>query len=218
MPDSPDILMRYVLTGVVWGQVTETTLWLRSKPTADTSDMLAYLTAIVSDFEVFLLPSIKAVASVDWQITQAQIEVLAGSLEYQVIQNYTNVYGQRSPDSLPTHDAQLLSLYTEFHGRRTHGRLYFPAIPEDQQIGGRLGDAQLDRLQTIGTLMVSRYGLVSNNAFCWICVFSRKNGVQRVAGPPPRLAYDPLAALPITRTVAQRNIATQRHRKIGRGI
>lgn len=218
MPDSPDILLKYILTGKIWQQTTQTTLWLRSKPTADTSDMQDYCDAILNDFEVFWLPSLLNWSTSDWELVQAQVLVLTGANPYQSIKSYTNKTGNEPPDALPPHDAGLLSMYTEFHGRRVHGRLYLPGIPELQTAGGRISDAQLAKLDTIGQLLVSRYGLNSNNAYVNVCVFSRKNGVERRAGPPPQLVYSPLAALPITRTVANRNVATQRHRKIGRGI
>ncbi len=219
MPDSPDILMRYVLTGSIWSQTTKTTLWLRSKETADTSDMLAYLNAIISDIEIFLLPRICDFATSDWSVQQAQVEVLAGANEFQVIKEYLGVDCQHPPDALPPHDAGLLSLYTPYHGRRLHGRLYLPGVPEAESAGGKLSEISRNELSAIGATMVSRYGQGSNNAFCWICVFSKKNGVERVTvPPPPKLIYSPLAAIPITRTVASQWVATQRHRKVGRGI
>jgi hypothetical protein len=219
MPDSPDILMRYTLTGSIWSQTTKTILWLRSKETADTSDMNSYLNALIGDIEVFLLPHFKAFATADWQITQAELEVLAGENPYKVIREYVLEYGEQPPDALPPHDSGLLSLYTPYHGRRNHGRLYIPGVPEAQHVGGRISDAQRTLLSNIGGMIVSRYGEGSNNAFAWICVFSKKNGVERqTVPPPPKLIYSPLAAIPVSRTVAAQRVATQRHRKLGRGI
>lgn len=218
MPDSPDILMRYILTGNIFEQQTKTTLWLRSKPDADTSDMLAYLNAIIGDIEVFLLPRFLDFATSDWNITQASIEVLAGENPFQVIKEYLLTSGERPPDALPPHDAGLLSLYTPYHGRRLHGRLYIPGVPESETAGGVISATSRAELSAIGNTMVTRYGEGSSNAFAWICVFSKKNGVERrTIPPPPILIYSPLAANPITRTVASKYVATQRHRKVGRG-
>jgi hypothetical protein len=181
--------------------------------------MQAYLNALIGDIEVFLLPHIKAFATADWQITEATLEVLAGENPWKVIRGYVLEYGDQPPDALPPHDAGLLSLYTPFHGRRNHGRLYLPAVPEAQTAGGRISDAQRTLLANIGDMIVSRYGDGSNNAYAWICVFSKKNGVERqTVPPPPKLIYSPLAAVPVSRTVASQYVATQRHRKIGRGI
>lgn len=214
-----DILMRYTLTGSVWSQKTKTILWLRSKETADTDDMLAYLNAIISDLEIFLLPLFKNCCTADWQATDAKLEVLAGENPFQVIREYLLAYGERPPDCLPPHDASLLSLYTPFHGRRNHGRIYIPAVAESEHAGGRISDALRSDVAALGQMIVSRYGEGSNNAYCWICVFSKKNGVERqTVPPPPKLIYSPLAAIPVSRTVASQNVATQRHRKLGRGI
>lgn len=214
-----DILMRYVLTGSIFNQQTKTTFWLRSKPEADDSDMLAYLNAIVGDIEVFLLPRLLDFATSDWQVTQASIEVLAGENPFQLIKEYLLTTGERPPDALPPHDAGLLSLYTPFHGRRNHGRLYIPGVPESETAGGVINAVSRAELSAIGNTLVSRYGEGSNNAFAWICVFSKKNGVERVTvPPPPKLVYSPLAAIPVSRTVASQYVATQRHRKVGRGI
>lgn len=219
MPDSPDILMRYVLKGSIWSQTTQTTLWLRSKETADTSDMRAYLIALIGDLEVFLIPKFLEFATSDWQVTEATLEVLAGAPPFKEIREYLLHYGNQPPDALPPHDSGLLSLYTPYHGRKLHGRLYIPGVPESEHAGGRISDAQRDRLSDIGAMMVSRYGEPSTNAYAWICVFSKKNGVERqTVPPPPVLVYNPLAALPITRTVASQRVCTQRHRKLGRGI
>jgi hypothetical protein len=214
-----DILMRYVLTGSIWNQTTKTTLWLRSKPEADDSDMIAYLGAIINDIEIFLLPRFMDFATSDWSIQEAKVEVLAGENPFQVIKEYLGVDGQRPPDALPPHDAGLLSLYTPFHGRRNHGRLYIPGVPESETAGGKISAISRADISAIGASLVSRYGEGSNNAYCWICVFSKKNGVERVTvPPPPKLIYSPLAAIPVSRTVASQYVATQRHRKIGRGI
>lgn len=214
-----DILMRYILTGSIYEQSTKTTLWLRSKPEADDSDMIGYLNAIISDIEIFLLPRILDFATSDWKVQQAEVAVLAGENPFQVIKEYIAVDGQMPPDALPPHDAGLLSLYTPFHGRRNHGRLYIPGVPESETAGGKLSVPARTAISAIGNTLVSRYGEGSSNAYCWICVFSKKNGVERVTvPPPPKLIYSPLAAVPVSRTVANQYVATQRHRKVGRGI
>lgn len=181
--------------------------------------MNAYLNGLIGDIEVFLLPLFLDFATSDWQITDATLEVLAGENPWKVIREYVLQYGEQPPDALPPHDSGLLSLFTPYHGRRNHGRLYIPGVPEAEHAGGRISDAQRARLSAIGAMMVSRYGEASNNAYAWICVFSKKNGVERrTVPPPPILIYSPLAAIPISRTVASNRVATQRHRKLGRGI
>jgi hypothetical protein len=218
MPDSPDILMTYTLTGDLYGNRTINTFWLRSKQTADTTNMMAYLVGILDEFEVFLLSSIQQLATNEWTITQAVVEVLAGALPFQAIRAYTTKVGARTPVACPPHDAMLLSIYTPYHGKRNHGRYYFAAVPEGEQTAGLISNTHLTRLDNLGTLLVSRFGETGNSPNAWVCVFSRKNGVQRVALPVPHLQYDPLAAIPITRAIAHREVATQRHRKVGRGI
>jgi hypothetical protein len=213
-----DILMALDITGSHIGVTTKTRFWLRSKDTAASDDVPTYLQSIMDEFEVFMMSSLQQCCSVDWQLTQMQIEVLAGGDPYQVIKPYTTKFGAQGGDSLPPHDAMLLSFYTQFHSRRLHGRIYVPAVPETGQALGYLIDAHLARLDTFGALLVSRFGLTGNSPNCWVTVFSRRNGVQRQALPIPHLVYDVLAAIPITRTVPHRDIATQRHRKHGRGI
>ena len=218
MPDSPDILMRYVLEGRYASQTTQTTFWLRSKPNAVTDDVEVYINEILDEIEAFIFTFIQTCATSEWQIITAQIQVLAGALPYQTIRPYTTKYGLQSPDALPPHDAGLLSFYTPFHGRRNHGRIYIPAMPEVEHVGGLLSDVQLQRIDNLGSVLLSRFGDNGTSPRCWLCVFSKANGVQRQLLPVPHLVYDPLSAIPITKYVPHREVATQRHRKRGRGI
>lgn len=172
----------------------------------------------MDEVEAFLFTFIQQCCSSEWEILQAQIKVMAGAENFQAIRPYGLRYGAQAPDTLPPHDASLLSLYTPFHSRRLHGRIYLPAVPEGEQVSGLVSDAHLQRVSNVGSIMVSRWGELGNSPNAWLCVFSRANGVQRVLLPFPHLTYDPLAAIPITRTVAHRDVATQRHRKRGRGI
>lgn len=180
--------------------------------------MEAYINAICDEVEAFIFTFIQQCCTSEWQLLTAQIQVLAGGLPYQTIRPYTTKYGSQPPDALPPHDAGLISFFTPFHGRRNHGRIYLPAQPEAEHSGGRFSDAHLQRLDNVGSLLVSRFGAAGNSPNAYFCVFSKKNGVTRVLLPVPHLEYDPLAAVPVTRYVANRNTATQRHRKLGRGI
>lgn len=217
MPDALDLLCRYKLNGSFLGQSILTTLWFRSKETADPQDQQAFLDGLMNEIEIFLLTNYLNCCTSDYEATDASLEILSGGLPYQTIRSYVGRFGLHAPQSLPPHDAQLLSLYTGFHGRRLHGRLYLPAIGEADQDAGRLSSTAFGRLDTFGALLVSRFGSVGSSPFAWVCVFSRKNGVQRVPVPIPHLVYDVLAANPVTRYVAHQVIATQRHRRIGIG-
>lgn len=209
-----DALYKYTITYTYKGQTVQNVLWFRSKTNSPKSDAGEEVIAIMSEVFSWYTSNVLAFANVGLQLIQSVATVMDGGLPYQAILNHINTFGAIAGDGLPPHDSALVSLYTPFHGKRSHGRLYIPAISESDQEGGQLTSAATVRLNKIASDYLTRFGENGSGSYVWGCVFSKANGVQREAGPPPHLVYDSLSAIPVTRTTVTSVIRTQRHRRI----
>lgn len=210
-----DTLYQYTLTSSYQGQLCQNVMFFRTKETSPRNSAEIEVADLGSELTAWFVNNVKAFANVGWSPIQSVCKVMAGDLPYQYIVNFVNQFGAIAGEGLPPHDSALISLYTPFHGKRLHGRLFVPGISEADQNGGVLTGAALTRLTTIGSDLITRYAQGGSNPspYAWLTCFSRANGVQRNPGPPPHLVYDPLAAIPITRMTARDTIRTQRHRR-----
>lgn len=209
-----DALYKYTITWRYQNQEMKTVLWFRSKTTSPKTDAGEEVAAIMTEVSAWFTTNVLAFSNVGLQVISAVGQVMDGGLAYQAILNYVNTFATQPGDGLPPHDAAVISLYTPFHGRRLHGRIYIPAISEGDQVGGQLTAAATTRLNKIAADYLTRFGENGTSSFVWGCVFSRANGTTRNPGPPPHIVYDSLAAIPVTRTTVNSLIRTQRHRLI----
>lgn len=209
-----DALYKYTITWRYQNQSMQTVLWFRTKTTSPKTDAGEEVIAIMTEVSSWFTTNVLNFANNGLQAIQAVGQVMAGGLPYQAILNYVNVFGAIAGDGLPPHDAAVVSLYTPFHGRRLHGRIYIPGISESDQAGGNLTAAATTRLNTIASDLLTRFGQNGTSSYVWLCVFSRANGVQRNPVPTMHLVYDQLAAIPVTRTIVNSLVRTQRHRRL----
>lgn len=209
-----DALYKYTITWRYQNQSMNTVLWFRSKTTSPKTDAGQEVIAIMTEVSSWFTTNVLAFSNSGLQVVQAVGQVMAGGLAYQAILDYINTFATQPGDGLPPHDAAVISLYTPFHGRRLHGRIYIPAISESDQAGGQLTSAATVRLNKIASDYLTRFGENGTSSFVWGVVFSRANGTTRNPGPPPHIVYDQLAAIPVTRTIVNSLIRTQRHRLI----
>lgn len=209
-----DALYKYTITWRYQQQSMQTVLWFRTKTTSPKTDAGEEVIAIMTEVSSWFTTNVLAFSNVGLQVIQAVGQVMAGGLPYQAILNYINTFGTQAGDGLPPHDAAVVSLYTPYHGRRLHGRIYIPAISEADQAGGNLTAASTTRLNTIANDLLTRFGQNGTSSYVWLCVFSRANGTTRNPGPPPHIVYDQLAAIPVTRTIVNSLVRTQRHRRL----
>lgn len=207
-------LYKYVITYRYQGQDVQNVLWFMTKPTSPKTDVKAELEAIMTEVSSWFTLNVVLFANAGLEVKTAVGQVMNGPQPYQAILNYQNTFGQIAGDGLPAHDAAVISLYTPFHGRSLHGRIYIPAISEADHAGGNLTSAATTRLNKIASDYLTRFGENGTSSFIWGGVFSRKNGVVRMPGPPPFLSYNYLGFNPATRTVATSLVRTQRHRLI----
>lgn len=209
-----DVLYQSILTSSYASQTMQNVLWFRTRTTSPNSTVESELTDVHSNVNAWFVTNLVNFCNVGWSPRTLVTKVMAGALEYQAISNYTNVFGAKTGDGMPPHDAVVVSLYTQFHGRRLHGRIYIGGLSESDHNNGLLTSPAFAGLQAIGADLMTRFSQGGSFGSAWGTVFSRANGTTRNPGPPPHIVYDPLAALPWVRMTVSNRICTQRHRII----
>lgn len=217
MPLNPLGLYRLKLIGEIHGQTTETAFHFITRSTSTITTYAAEAQAIVNDFLASVLPAIRIWASDDWHVKSVLIVTLIPSPGVLIENRLAGGEGFQGGDSLPSFCAGLLSLRTGISGRSAHGRLYLPGVPEDLSSDSRLSGVSLGQLQDIGTALTTRYGTAGTFVNARFGVFSRRIGVTRNPGPPPRLIYNHNGFFTVSSIVARPEIATVRKRKIAQG-
>jgi hypothetical protein len=217
MPVGADGILRLISYYSYKNQTMTNSFWARPKPDDPSPTWQAICDHMSNDFVIGVWPRMKQFMSSSVQLIATQTQVLTGGAAM-TIGSYTTEFGNVSGDALPPHDAVVLSLYTQYPGRRVHGRQYLPGVPESLQNQGELTDPAVALVKNYGDWLIVQFGENGFSPYYWWGVYSRANGVTRQPGPPPFLSYSPLAHIPWDRHVVQRVLGTQRHRKIGRGM
>lgn len=218
MPLPEKGLYRLILVGELHGQATQTAFHFQDSDNQPNSTYQIALNHLMSDFQTGVLPKIQLFASQEWAAkTLIGITLIPKQLVF-IETRIANGTGTQTDDSLPTFNAGLLSLRTGLGGRSHIGRLYFPGVAEGLSSDSRLEGSYLGLLSDIGATLVSKYGVNGSYPYCRYGVFSRKLGVTRVVSPIPTLNYSRNGWFQINSTVARPEIATQRRRKLARGI
>lgn len=209
-----EVLYQVVLDYLYKGQTCKNVFWFRSKPTSPHSSRTNEINDMSSNFAAWFTDSYSLFANNQLQFIQHTVKLMSAGEPLQVINNYTLKFGAIGGDGLPPHDAAVISLYTPYHGRSMHGRVYLTGISENDQEGGLLTDAALSRLNTLGAGLITRFAENGSYGTAWGTVFSRKAGVVHNPINPALAIYLVEAANPWTRMVVHRQIRTQRHRRL----
>lgn len=213
-----DALFRLDATFFLHGVTCMQSYWFRSKPTTPSLKLQDDTDALVTEYNQYVWPQYKAFMSNEVQWIGSVAKCVEPIGVAQTVYTAVNQFGTIIGESLPSFNAGVLSLYSAYPGRSTHGRLYLPGIPEAEHQGGNLSNAQVVRMKNIADILLQHYSETGSSTKWWGGVFSRKNGAVRLPGPPPYIHYSPLAHLPWTRAVVNARVGTQRHRKPGRGM
>lgn len=218
MPDGLDILYRCNVTWLLFGQNCINSFFFRSKETAPSATIPEEMTRIHDDIQSKIHSGFRDQMSNQVQLVASVLVNLNGPLPYEDVRSYIGQFGNITATASPTVIAAVVGWYTAFRGRRVHGRTYITGVPQASLDGNDLNSGYLSGLATKLNNIVNWFGEGGSSTDCWMVVYSRKNGVTRMAGPPPFLSYDSLSGIPITHYVIDHPVGTQRHRKEGRGI
>jgi hypothetical protein len=191
--------------------------WARVRETDPSPTWQAVCDHMITDYIVGVWPRIKQVCVSSLQLIGTQAMTMNPRGTAQSLMGYTAEFGSLAGEGLPPHDAAVLSLYTDYPGRRTHGRMYISGIAESIQTDGILSASAKTSLKNLGDWLTGQFGTLGTSPYYWWGVYSRANGAVRHLGPPPYISYGNEYLIPWSRHVVNEVIGTQRHRKIGRG-
>jgi hypothetical protein len=218
MPLGIDALHRLNVTFYLHGVNCLNTFYLRSKPNSQSTSLKDETERIISDWKVIIWPVYKLALSNECGMIAAVCTTINPLGVAQTVASYVGENGTIASQSLPSMCASVISLYSAVPGRRTHGRLYVPGVPETESDSGVIGTTQSVRVANIATSLINRWGDNGSSPSVMGGVYSKANGVTRQPGPPPYLTYRTDTHYPWTRAIVNTVIRTQRHRMRGRGI
>lgn len=217
MPAGADGLLRLTAFYTFQSQNMQHNFWARVKESDPSPTWQAVCDHLITDFIAGIWPRMKQLMVTGVKLTSTQALTMHPRGTAQSLAGYTTEFGSVAGEGLPPHDAAVLSLYTDYPGRRTHGRLYISGIGESMQTNGELTSGAEFSMKNLGDHLVGSYGESGTSPYYWMGVYSRANGAVRLPGPPPFISYSPLTLIPWARHVPNKVLGTQRHRKIGRG-
>lgn len=171
----------------------------------------ASLQQLISHFQLFILPQIKAFQSqevVYRAIVANQLVPLDGPIVEAVLETSQ---GDQADESLPSYCAAILTLRSGFGGKSNRGRSYYAGLGKGFAPGGRLDAGSLTILQNLGLQLLNIFNPAAGiNPFVYV-IYSRKMGDTEGGHPSAQ------GIRIIRQTIARSILGTQRHRKIGIG-
>ena len=213
-----DALFRLSVTFVVDGQNCMNTFWFRSKPTTPSVTLQEDTDSLLTEWDTLMWPLWKGLQGTACQHFAAVAQCMNPPGTAISIASYTTQFGTVAGDMLPSFCQAGISWYTQYPGRRTHGRVMIPGITEADVSQSVLSSSAMTRLANVGSSWVTRYGVAGVSTRWWGVVYSRKNGNGYTTTLPRAVTYSPLAGVPIARFVAHNEVGTQRHRRLHRGV
>lgn len=213
-----ECLVRLNTTMLYDGQNCQNSYFARFKPTSTVSNFFDACTVVNDEWRINVWPNIKVMLSSQVQLIGVVAQTVFPNNAAIVPQFFTTDFGSVAGDALPSNTAAVLSLYSQYPGRSTHGRLTWAGVPESSTTLSRLNATGLFALKNLGDTLIGRYGQAGSSIHFWFGVFSRKYGTHISPGPPPFTVYDPQFHYPFARYRANDVIGTQRHRMQHRGI
>jgi hypothetical protein len=213
-----DTLIRLNVTFLYDGQNCINSFWARMKPTTTATLYITACQIVANEWYVNVWPNYKVsmVPQVQLIGVVAQTMNPSNSAIYPIFP--VADFGSRSGDGMPSNCAAVLSWYSQYPGRRTHGRIYIPGISELDCTLSRLNTTGMATIKNLADTLLGRYGDTGSSPEFWFGIYSRKNGVSRNIGPPPFLSYDPTTHYPFKRYKVNDVLGTQRHRMQHRGV
>ena len=213
MADHPQrtILWRLDLLYTLVGINCQNSFYFYNKDVVPDESLSNYAQFLAEDFQTTTFSTIQVFQNeaVHYQsIKVLQLIPQPGHFHETQIANQT---GAQVNDTLPSHDAAVLSLYSPLAGRSRRGRLYFAGVDEGLVVANTLENPYFEQLQDIGRNLLQFFGNGGANTRFFYCLYSKKLGDNVLHQPTFAGVQD------IHLIIGRKQIATQRHRKQGHG-
>jgi len=185
-----------VMKGNLFAQSVQSTFYLRCTETTGNYTILNLLNGL----QGILLDAYVKCVSRDWtgQVLYGRIVAPTKSRGEELILGTPS--GDILEDALPPSVAGVISRYTLVPGPGGRGRVFVPAVPETWNSSGLLSQAGVDAYEELAQFMSATITPQAGHVF------------EAVLWKRPNIA------LPVTDTVTQRVLRSQRRREIGVGI
>lgn len=213
-----DTLYRLLLKMSLHGSTIYNTMWIRARETNTMPDVWAMCDRITIAFRDEVLPLWRPCVSQDVAFLGTQVMLMTPTGQAQTIMDYQNVLGTYVGAALPSHDAALISFFTMNPGRRSHGRWYISGIPLAEVTQSTMSVGHKAKLDLLVNRLLQFYGRNGIDSQIYGVVFSKKNGMTIMPGPPEFAVYNAMMGQPWTRVLSHSQIYTNRHRLRGKGM
>jgi len=163
---------------------------------------------------LYSLYKTKVQNTLTWNLVQGRkLTIPLQGLDYNLP---TPQVGSNAVASQPMTHAVVVSLRTQYAGRRYRGRLYLPGLNSTYISNGNIATTDRNAIQTYFDDMVAAVGSTGSNADLQWGVWSRVVGeVKNASGHVT--SYDYNGFTPITSTIVRTILGSMRTRAIGRG-
>lgn len=152
--------------------------------------------------------------TVTWNLVQGRkLSVPLEGLDYNLPTPQT---GAINSVAQPMTHAVVVSLRTQYAGRRYRGRVYLPGLASTQISNGTLITATRNSVQTYFDDIIAAVGASGSNSDLQLGVFSRVIGEVK-DGAGHITAYNLSGFTPLTSTIVRINLGSMRTRAIGKG-
>lgn len=215
MPDYG--LYRLVVFGLLHGQLIENGFWFRDTAPGEILVFEQSLQILMQDWQAQVKELWLDVASSEYQLLQLSGSTMNPKFGPVHTVEFTNTFGAQTPLSLPSHDAGLISWRTGFGGRSMRGRTYLAGIPADDALHSHIEDPTLTRMVALATKHVNYWGAAGTSGVHQFGVYSHKIGDTHDPSLPTQLVYGQAGFHVVSEAIVREQVATQRHRKVGRG-
>jgi hypothetical protein len=212
-------LYHLTLVGEQDGQITQNGFYFQGRDGNPNDTNLEDAEHLAGDFQEWILPLIKAIASDEWHLKGLVVTTLIPRLGPLVEVGILNEGGIQGNGSLPSYSAGVLSLRTGFSGRSNRGRLYFAGVPKGDCLNSRVGNDYITGLQAVGNGLLERYGPFGTNTRLLYGLYRRRIGdIRHSEVSPVFIEQTQVGFAPITQTIARRELYTMRKRLLGKGV
>lgn len=207
-------LVQTTIKGRLHGQVTNNVLWFTVPGELGTPDWPTLLANVAADIAACIITTLLPGVSSQWEFTgiSAKLMSVPDKIEHQYVApaNSIGALGE----SLPSHVAATVTLYTPYTGDTRRGGMRIAGIPESAQALSAMSGVPVTQLAAFVACMLGKfkYDTGSNANADWV-IFSRKTGYT--APSTYSAAIGNIA--PVVNGVVRTNLGSQNSRKLNRG-
>lgn len=207
-------LVQAVIQGRLHGQVTNNVLWFTVPSELGTPDWPALLANLAADIISCVVSTLLPGVSSQWAFETVRTKLMSVPDKIEVVAEApANSVGALG-ESLPSHVAATVTLYTPYADDKRRGGMRIAGIPEANQAQSVMSGTPNTQIIAFVACMLGKFkhDTGTNTNFDWV-IFSRKLGYT----PPSTYNGGINNIAPVVRGVLRTNLGSQNSRKLNRG-